>query len=382
MFQFQVLHQDSATQARRGRMQTPHGSIETPVFMPVGTFGSVRTLDYEDLHDIGAQIILGNTYHLLLRPGEAVFRELGGYHGWSGWKKPLLTDSGGYQIFCLPRHREITAEGAVFRSYVNGDRFTLTPEKSIQMQNAIHSDIVMVLDWCVPSTSDHATTAEAMRLTHLWAERSYHEMQRVRSQCSGNEQALFAIVQGGVHLDLRKQSVEKLMQLPFEGFAIGGLAVGETRREREECTQCVTELLPKAKPRYLMGVGTPLDLIEAVYRGVDMFDCVIPTMYAQRGTVFTWTGKKTILSKRFQFSKEPLDSGCECKVCQRYSIAYLNHLMKCQEPTGWRLLAFHNQFFYQSLFNKLQNSIVNGEFLNLYKSLKEHFEVDSQTKIT
>ncbi|MEW6057949.1 MAG: tRNA guanosine(34) transglycosylase Tgt [Bdellovibrionota bacterium] len=363
---FQLLHTDSKTRARRGEFVTPHGKVQTPVFMPVGTFASVKTLEVKDLHELGAEVILGNTYHLLLRPGQKVFERFGGIHGFMKWNKPVLTDSGGYQIFCLPTHRKITEEGAVFRSYVDGDLVLLSPEKSIEVQTSIGSDIMMVLDWFIHSTADFAETQAAMQMTHKWALRSL----RARTR---EDQALFAIVQGGVFEDLRKQSAEFLTQHEFDGFAIGGLAVGETRSEREDMTEFTTQFLPSDKPRYLMGVGTPIDLIEAVRRGVDMFDCVIPTMYAQRNTVFTSMGKEDLSRSVYKFSDEMLDPLCDCPTCGSVSKGYLHHLAKCKEPTGWRLLAIHNLYYYRNLMRQMRSAIEQDRFLEFYQNAKATF---------
>jgi queuine tRNA-ribosyltransferase len=375
-FRFELLKKDPSTRARRGRFHTSHGVVETPVFMPVGTFGAVRTLEARDLRDIGAEIILGNTYHLLLRPGQEVFERFGGLHRFMSWERPLLTDSGGFQIFCLPGHRKITEEGATFRSYVNGDMYLLSPEKSIEMQTAIGSDIMMVLDWCINSTSDENETRNAMELTHRWALRSLAE--KIRKD--RNDQALFAIVQGGVFPSLRKQSADFLTQNEFDGFAIGGLAVGETRKEREDMTELATELLPEQRPRYLMGVGTPVDLLEAVYRGVDMFDCVIPTMYAQRGTAYTSRGKLTVTSGTLRMSDEPLDPECKCTTCANHSAGYLNHLSKCKESTGWRLLAIHNQVHYQWLMREMRKAIEEDRFAEFYATTKAKLDRSALTR--
>lgn len=355
-FRFILHKQDSRTRARRGEVQTPHGVVRTPAFMPVGTFASVKTLDIKDLREIGADIILGNTYHLLLRPGQSVFEKFGGIHAFMGWDRPVLTDSGGFQIFCLSHQRDISEEGAAFRSYVNGDRFLLSPEKSIEMQQAIGSDIMMVLDQCIESTADLPATKAAMELTHRWALRSL----RARTR---QDQALFAIVQGGIFEDLRRESADFLTQQSFDGFAIGGLAVGETKSQREDFTELVTSLLPPERPRYLMGVGTPSDIIEAVYRGVDMFDCVIPTMYAQRSTVYTSRGRVALTPTALRLSDDALDPECSCHTCTHYPVGYLHHLSKCKEPTGWRLLAIHNLVYYQQLMRRIRESIEQDRFL-------------------
>lgn len=362
-FSFRLIQKDAKTRARRGEVVTPHGVIQTPVFMPVGTMASVKTLDVNDLKGLGAQIILGNTYHLMLRPGVEVFKRLGGIHGFVGWDRPVLTDSGGFQIFCLPEHRKITEDGARFRSYVDGQFHMLSPERSIEVQTAIGSDIMMVLDWCIDSTSDLAATRKAMEMTHRWALRSLNAR-------TNPEQALFAIVQGGVREELRRESAAFLTQHPFDGFAIGGLAVGETKNEREDMTELAAGLLPEDKPRYLMGVGTPLDLLEAVYRGVDMFDCVIPTMFAQRGKVFTSSGKLNLLWSGYRLSDEKLDPECVCSTCAHYSRGYLYHLSKCKEPTGWRLLAVHNLVYYQKLMRQMREAIEQDRYDEFYRETK------------
>lgn len=362
-FSFSLKHKDAKTRARRGEVRTPHGVIQTPVFMPVGTMASVKTLDAGDLKKLGAQIILGNTYHLMLRPGIEVFKRFGGIHGFVNWDRPVLTDSGGFQIFCLPEHRRITEEGARFRSYVDGQYHVLSPEKSIEVQTAIGSDIMMVLDWCIPSTSDHSATKKAMEMTHRWALRSL-------AARTNPEQAMFAIVQGGVFEELRRESADFLTQHAFDGFAIGGLAVGETKNEREDMTELAAAMLPEDKPRYLMGVGTPIDLLEAVYRGVDMFDCVIPTMYGQRGKAFTSLGRLNLLSSAYRLSDDKLDPECECATCAHYSRGYLYHLSKCKEPTGWRLLAVHNLVYYHKLMREIREAIEQDSYEEYYRATR------------
>lgn len=352
---YRLLKSDPHSRARLGVIETLRGPIETPVFMPVGTLATVKTLDPRDLHDIGAQILLGNTYHLLLRPGTEVMRKFGGMHDFMGWKKPILTDSGGFQIFSLPQKRKITEEGAFFRSYIDGDDHNLTPETSIEIQQALNSDIMMVLDHCVPSTSNHEETKDAMDRTHRWALRSLKAHTR-------SHQSLFAIVQGGVFEDLRKQSADFLTQHDFNGFAVGGLAVGETKSEREDMTNLVTDLLPKDKPRYLMGVGTPTDLLEAVSRGIDMFDCIIPTKLSQQGVVYTSQGILKLADKEYRLSDDKVDPNCLCHTCQTYSRAYMHHLTKCRESLGWRALSVHNSYFYQALMRDLRMSLSAGTF--------------------
>jgi len=360
-FSFNLTKKDPTTKARRGEFRTLHGVVQTPIFMPVGTFATVKTLTPEELHETGAQIILGNTYHLMLRPGPEVFQKFGGIHEFMNWKKPVLTDSGGFQIFSLPNDRVITEDGAKFRSYVDGKVHLLSPESSIHMQNAIGSDIMMVLDWCVPSTSDYHDTKRAMELTHRWALRS------LAAHKNSDRQALFAIVQGGVSEDLRKQSALFLTEHGFDGFAIGGLAVGESKEEREIYTDIATGFLPEDKPRYLMGVGTPVDLLEAVKRGVDMFDCIIPTKVAQQGVAYTTIGQENFARGFFKFSDDPIDKNCHCPVCQKYSRGYIHHLTKCKETLGWRLLNIHNLHYYQTLMAQAREAIENGRYESFYR---------------
>jgi len=346
---------DSTTRARRGAFETAHGRVETPVFMPVGTRASVTGMTPEDLQAVGAEIILANTYHLMLRPGPETMERFGGIHPFMGWDRPVLTDSGGFQIFSLPGDRSITEEGARFKSYVDCRYHMLSPETSIAVQTAIGSDVMMVLDVCLPSTSDAAAIREAMDRTHRWALRSL-------AARSNPEQALFAIVQGGLDPALRAESAGFLTQHPFDGFAIGGLAVGDTRAERGEVIDRTVERLPEEKPRYLMGVGTPPDLIEAIAHGVDMFDCVIPTTMAWQGTAFTSRGRVRLTRGELKLSDAPLDPSCGCPTCARHSRGYLHHLMKCKEPLGPRLLSVHNLQHYLDLMRAARLAIEAGGY--------------------
>lgn len=369
-FSFNLYNTDSNSNARAGEFVTPHGAVKTPVFMPVGTLATVKSLNQADLISLGAQIILGNTYHLFLRPGVEVFEKSKGIHQFMNWQKPVLTDSGGFQIFSLPRSRQMTEEGAMFQSYIDGSLHNISPEKSMQIQNAIGSDIMMVLDECINSTSTFERTQEAMELTHRWALRSLAEhrvLTKKNEDLGRSYQALFAIVQGGVFKDLRKTSADFLTQNDFNGFAIGGLAVGESKAEREDMTEVVTALLPKNKPRYLMGVGTPLDLLEAIRRGVDMFDCIIPTKMAQQGNAYTSKGLVKVAHADYKFSDEPLDTSCSCSTCKNYSKSYLHHLTKCREVLGWHLISYHNLYFYQRLMEGARAAILENRYLNFYK---------------
>lgn len=355
------------TKARAARFTTLHGEVETPIFMPVGTQATVRAQNVDTLKTTGSRVLLANTYHLLLRPGSEVFRKFEGIHRFMNWDGPVLTDSGGFQIFSLPHSRNMTEDGAVFRSYVDGKNILLSPELSIETQRAINSDIMMVLDQCVPSTVEHAVAKSAMEITHRWAKRSL--------KARGDSlQSMFAIVQGACFKDLRKESADFLTQMPFDGFAIGGLAVGETKEERNDFCELSASLLPKDLPRYLMGVGTPLDLLEAVHRGVDMFDCIIPVEQAQRGVSYTNFGKFQMRRSVYKFDEKPIDSTCTCKTCLNYSRSYLHHLIKAEEILGWHLIAQHNLHFYHRLMADMRKTILAGNFAEFYKRKKAEME--------
>lgn len=332
--------------------------------MPVGTNATVKGLRVEDLASTGAQMLLANTYHLLLRPGPAVFEALGGIHKLMNWSGSILTDSGGFQIFSLPHARSMSEQGASFRSYVDGRMILLTPELSIATQKSIGSDIMMVLDQCIPSTSDVKIAREAMELTHRWARRSLEAR-------GDSPQALFGIVQGALHKDLRRASVETLAALEFDGLAIGGLAVGETRNERQDFTEFTAALMPADKPRYLMGVGTPIDLLEAVHRGVDMFDCIIPSALSQQSVTYTSKGRLRLMRTVYKFVDEPLDPNCSCYSCQNYSKAYIHHLHKASELLAWQLTSIHNLQFYHSLMRAMRDHILADTFEAFYKEQRE-----------
>jgi queuine tRNA-ribosyltransferase len=352
---FELLATAARSHARAARFHTLHGEVRTPVFMPVGTQATVKGLPVEDLAAAGSQVLLANAYHLLLRPGVEVFRHVGGIHRFMGWRGPILTDSGGFQVFSLNEERTITEEGAIFKSYVDGARIALSPETSIAAQLAIGADMLMAMDHCVPSTASREVAADAMQRTHRWAERSL----AARGDAA---QALFGIVQGACFDDLRRTSADFLTRLPFDGFAIGGLAVGETKAERERCTALATSLLPEDRPRYLMGVGTPIDLLEAVDRGVDMFDCTIPSSLAKQGVVYTSTGRIALSRGVYKLADAPLDARCPCQTCAAYSRAYLHHLVKTAEPLGWVLLTRHNLRFYHDLMAAMRIHILSDTF--------------------
>ncbi|MCM2323782.1 MAG: tRNA guanosine(34) transglycosylase Tgt [Oligoflexia bacterium] len=356
---FQLEREAPRSRARAATFTTLHGEVRTPVFMPVGTQATVKSQTVDSLRTAGSRVLLANTYHLLLRPGAEVFRKFGGIHRFMNWDGPVLTDSGGFQIFSLPHSREMNEEGARFQSYVDGRMHLLSPEESIGMQRAIGSDIMMVLDQCIPSTAERPQAVAAMELTHRWARRSL-------SARGDSPQSLFGIVQGACFEDLRRQSAEFLTALPFDGFAIGGLAVGETKAEREDFTEWTASLLPRELPRYLMGVGTPIDILEAVHRGVDMFDCILPSSLAQRGVAFTSVGKLQLRRGVYKLSQDALDPACDCLTCTHYSRAYLHHLYKAEELLGWKLLTSHNLTFYHRLMREIRASILAGTFAEYY----------------
>jgi queuine tRNA-ribosyltransferase len=358
---FTLEKQSSGSKARAAKFLTLHGEVETPIFMPVGTQATVKGQTLDSLKAAGARVLLVNTYHLLLRPGTDVLNSFGGIHKFMNWHGPVLSDSGGFQIFSLPRSREINEEGARFQSYVDGRSYLLSPESSIEMQKAIGSDIMMALDVCIPATAPYAQARWALEITHSWAERSL----RARGD---SDQALFGIVQGACHADLRRISAEFSSGLPFDGLAIGGLAVGETHRERYDVTALVIERLPDNLPRYLMGVGTPIDILESVHRGVDMFDCIIPSQLARRGVAFTSRGKLQMRRSVYRFSQEPLDTQCDCRSCQQHSRGYIHHLIKSDELLGWHLLGVHNMTFYHRLMSEMRQSILADDFLSFYET--------------
>jgi queuine tRNA-ribosyltransferase len=357
---FTLEKESRGSRARAAKFQTLHGEVKTPLFMPVGTQATVKGQTVDNLKTTGARVLLVNTYHLLLRPGPEVFKKFGGIHSFMNWDGPVLTDSGGFQIFSLPHAREMSEEGARFQSYVDGKSYLLSPESSIETQRAIGSDIMMALDQCILSTAQYAEAEAAMELTHRWARRSL----RARGD---SPQALFGIVQGACHHKLRKKSAAFLRDLPFDGLAIGGLAVGESRLERYEFTALVTERLPNNLPRYLMGVGTPIDILESVHRGVDMFDCIIPSQLSQRGVAFTSHGKLQLRRSVHKFSEKPLDARCDCQACTSYSRAYIHHLVKSDETLGWQLLTFHNMVFYHGLMREMRESVLRDDFLAYYE---------------
>lgn len=354
---YELLHKEKHTKARRGVIHTPHGDIQTPVFMPVGTQATVKAMKPEDVEKTGAEIILGNTYHLYLRPGSDIVREAGGLHKFMNWNKAILTDSGGFQVFSLGKLRKITEEGAQFRSYIDGSKHMLTPEDSIHVQQDLGSDIMMAFDECAPYPADRKYIIDSMARTHRWLARCKD------AWTNRDTQALFGIVQGGVYKDLRKQSAEAVTALDLPGYAIGGLSVGEPKDIFIDVLSDVVNYLPEDKPRYVMGVGTPDYLFECAENGIDMCDCVIPTRLARHGMAMTSHGKLNIKNARFERDFTPLDPECDCYTCRTYSRAYLRHLFKNEEILSSMLLSEHNVHFLVNLMKKIQKAIEEDRFL-------------------
>ena len=357
--------------ARRGEVLTPHGSFQTPTFMPVGTYGAVKSVTPEHLSQLGAEIVLSNTYHLMQRPGVDIIRDHGGLHEFMGWDKPILTDSGGYQVFSLAKNRKITEEGVKFNSPLNGDRLFLSPESCMDLQLQYGVDIAMVLDECTPYPVEKSVADSSMRLSLRWA-------QRCRDSFVSDNQSLFGIIQGGVFNDLRDESLENLTSIGFEGYAIGGLSVGESKAELKEMVSYITPKMPITAPRYLMGVGTPLDIANAVEQGVDMFDCVIPTRHARNGYLYTSTGEVKIRNSKHKNDFNPLDGSCSCYTCSNFTKSYLHHLDKTKEILGSTLNTIHNLHFYQKLMRNLRLAIETGtlqaflsEFRSTWKNSKD-----------
>ncbi|MGI5912407.1 MAG: tRNA guanosine(34) transglycosylase Tgt [Syntrophomonadaceae bacterium] len=359
MFSFEILNYDKKTAARRGRITTGHGVIDTPVFMPVGTQATVKTLTPEDLYEIGVQIILSNTYHLHLRPGEEIIQRAGGLHQFMNWKSNILTDSGGFQVFSLARLRSINDDGVIFNSHIDGSVHFLSPEKVMEIEQRLGADIVMCFDECAPYPCTHEEAEQAVVRTSLWARRCWEAHRQ-------KDQTLFGIVQGNVFPELRQRSAKELMQLDFPAYAIGGLSVGEPKEDMYTILELMHELLPINKARYLMGVGSPEDLVEGVRRGVDMFDCVLPTRLARHGTAYTTQGKITVRNASYADDFGPLDSDCQCYVCRNYSRAYLRHLIKAEELLAHRLLSYHNIYFLVKLMENIRDAIKKGNFTDFY----------------
>ena len=351
---FEVLKSCPHTWARAAMLTTPHGAVPTPAFIPVGTQATVKSLTPDELSALGAKIVLGNTYHLYLRPGIPLIERLGGLHRFMGWHGPLITDSGGYQVFSLARLRQVSDDGVLFRSHIDGSEHFLTPELAIQFQEALGADIIMALDECPPYSDDFDAVRQSMERTHHWAQRCQESQRR--------DQALYGIVQGGMFDELRRQSANFLTCLDFDGYAIGGLSLGEPKKVTNEIVEETVPLLPKDKPRYLMGVGAPEDLFEGVSRGIDLFDSALPTRIARNGGLFTGHGRCIIRNARFRDQDGPLDEGCDCYTCRAFSAAYLHHLFKCEELLAYRLATIHNLRFVLRLMEEMRQQILDGTF--------------------
>lgn len=361
---FRIVHEDAKTSARIGMLSLPHGEVLTPVFMPVATQASVKAMSAEELEELGVAIILANAYHLYLRPGVEVIRGFGGIHKFMGWHRPILTDSGGYQVFSLAQLREVDDEGVTFRSHIDGSEHRLTPEAITEIQEAIGADIIMCFDDVVPYPCPYERAKEAMLRSAAWAERCKRARRR-------DDQALFGILHGSTYHDLRRQSIELTLSIGFDGYAIGGLSVGEPKKLTFELVELSTGMLPKDAPRYLMGVGTPYDMAMAVSLGVDMFDCVLPTRFGRTGVAFTSFGRLNLRNARYANDASPIDPSCSCYVCKRYSRAYIRHLMRSGEMLGARLLTYHNLHFYMKLMEALHNAVRKGTLIELVNRLKE-----------
>ncbi len=350
--------------ARRGQLTLAHGKVQTPAFMPVGTYGTVKAMSPLELKGIGAEIVLGNTFHLWLRPGLDVIAAHGGLHGFMGWDGPILTDSGGFQVFSLGALRKITEEGVRFQSPVNGDKLFLTPEESMRIQGVLNSDIAMIFDECTPYPATEREAADSMRLSLRWAARS-------KAAHEGNPNALFGIVQGGMYEHLRNESLAELVKIGFDGYAIGGLSVGEPKEDMRRILEHTAPLLPTDKPRYLMGVGTPEDLVASVFEGIDMFDCVMPTRNARNGMLFTQNGDIKIKNAQYRMDTRPLDEECDCYTCKNFSRAYLHHLHRLKEILGARLNTIHNLHYYQRLMQGMRTAIEEDRFADFVSNFAQ-----------
>ncbi len=351
-----IEKQDARTRARLGRLKTPHGEVETPIFMPVGTQATVKTMTPDEVEEVGGRLILSNTYHLYLRPGHELIKEAGGLHNFMNWHRPILTDSGGFQVFSLGDLRTITEEGVQFRSHIDGSKHMFTPEKVMEIEMALGADIAMAFDECAPYPCDHSYAKKSLEMTTRWAK-------RCKKAHTREDQALFGIIQGSVYKDLREQSAKELIELDFPGYGIGGLSVGEPKPLMYEMLEHTVPLIPADKPRYLMGVGSPDCLIEGVVRGVDMFDCVLPTRTARTGTVFTQYGRLNVRNAQFARDFRPIDEDCGCYVCRNYTRAYIRHLLKTGEVLGIRLTTWHNLYFILHLMERIREAIRNDRLL-------------------
>jgi queuine tRNA-ribosyltransferase len=380
---FELLASDQHSKARRGRLKTAHGVIETPAFMSVGTQGSVKGASPRELRELNAQIILGNTYHLFVRPGLDVIKHFGGLHNFMSWDGPLLTDSGGYQIFSLVKLRKITEEGVEFQNHIDGARAFISPEIAMEIQAALGSDIAMVLDECVPYPCEYDYAAKSAEMTTRWARRCKAVASAVSAEKASNalrtahstaRQLLFGIVQGGAFENLRKQSAQAITELDFDGYAIGGVSVGEPEEEMMRAVESVEPFLPTHKPRYAMGLGTPPQMLQMIARGMDMFDCVLPTRLARNGTAFTATGTVNLKNAEFTLDKRPIEENCACETCRQFSRGYIRHLIKAEEILGLRLITLHNLHFYLNLMSKARTEIENGTFHQFCKAFVAEYK--------
>lgn len=368
---YELIKQCPHTGARAGRIHTPHGTFDTPIFMPVGTQATVKTLSPEELKDMGAGIILANTYHLFLRPGAALVKEAGGLHKFMNWDRAILTDSGGFQVFSLGDLRKISEEGVTFRSHVDGSKKFLSPEVATKTQMDLGADIIMAFDECVPYPADFKYTRESMELTLRWAKRCQNALTR-------DDQGLFGIVQGGMYKDLRIECANRLTEMDFPGYSVGGLSVGEPKELMYEMLDITLEHLPANKPRYLMGVGTPDCLVEGVMRGIDMFDCVFPTRVARNGTAMTWNGRLVMKNAQFEHDFAPIDEHCDCYACRNYSRAYIRHLVRVNEIFGLRLLTIHNLHFLIDFMRKMREAIMEDRFIEFRNSFLANYSYNSK----
>lgn len=367
---FKLLKKEQ--KARRGVLSTPHGDINTPVFMNVGTQAAIKgALSAEDLKTVKCQVELSNTYHLHVRPGDDVVRSQGGLHKFMTWNGPILTDSGGFQIFSLAGLRKITEEGVSFQSHVDGKKIFISPEDSMRIQSNLGSDIAMAFDECVKIPSTHEYTKDSCDRTVRWLKRCRDELERLRETAINPKQMLFGINQGAIFQDLRIEHMKQISELGLSGYALGGLAVGETTQEMYDTIEAVEPFMPENRPRYLMGVGTPSNIIESVYRGIDFFDCVMPARNGRHGHIFTWSGIMNINNEKYKLDSEPFDSECGCPVCQRYSKSYIRHLFKCKEMLAMRLAVIHNLFFYNTLMEKIRTAIDDDSFMDFRRKFSE-----------
>ncbi|APT18070.1 queuine tRNA-ribosyltransferase [Amylolactobacillus amylotrophicus DSM 20534] len=371
---YKLIHQDKKTGARLGEITTPHGTFQTPMFMPVGTQASVKTLAPEELKEMGAGVILANTYHLWQRPGPEIVKEAGGLHKFMNWDQAILTDSGGFQVFSLAQMRDIKEEGVTFKSHISGAKMFLSPEKAIGIENDLGPDIMMSLDECPPYFSDFEYLQKSVARTSRWAERG------LKAHRNPDTQALFGIVQGGPHEELRRQSAQDLVSLDFPGYSIGGLSVGESKEEMNRMLEFTTPLLPQNKPRYLMGVGSPDALIDGVIRGIDMFDCVLPTRIARNGTVMTSHGRLVVKNAKYAHDFTPMDPECDCYACRNYTRAYIRHLIKADETFGIRLTSYHNVYFLLNLMKKVRAAIMNDELLEFRADFFEKYGYNDSSR--